>query len=489
MTESESTECEPHCDSCDSSRQGVAGCFCKSGYARDSSGDCIKFSSCKSDCGENEKHLSCGYECREKCGSHFLCTQDRTCSRHCFCKHGFVRIDGKCVEKSECVKNCPLGQFPACIDPCAELCDQSQCESPDTCEWQCACPAGQKRTNNGECVAQCPSTSTCPAGETKECVNPCSQFCDTSDCIAPPECVNICICPAGQKRRNDGVCVPEDSCPLICPAGEIERCIAPCSELCDSGNCPATTPCVRQCTCPDGQKRLADGTCVAANTCPLNCPTGEVEGCINRCSELCDSRGCSAQVPCVRQCICPAGQKRLADGTCVPENTCPLNCPTGESEGCINRCSELCISTGCTPQVPCVRQCKCPAGRYRLPNGNCVPESSCPLVCPIGEIERCINPCSELCDARQCTPPASCRRQCSCPIGQKRNPAGNCVLEFRCSCPNQFESYFWGSECTTSCRSQSCWNVRRTNGCYCSPPYKRHATSGLCVRPNSAGCR
>ena len=54
---------------------------------------------------------------------------------------------------------------------------------------------------------------------------------------SPPICKLMCPCPENHKRLANGICVPIDRCPLLCPSGEVELCTDPYLELCDRSIC------------------------------------------------------------------------------------------------------------------------------------------------------------------------------------------------------------------------------------------------------------
>lgn len=299
----------------------------------------------------------------------------------------------------------------------------------------------------------------CPVGEVDSCIHPCSDHCDRDTCTIPLTCVDTCLCPdnpttlcihqcscpPGQKRDEDGTCIAANTCPLGCPEGEVEACINPCSELCDPLSCTAPDTCVHgctcddgddsgfcihQCSCPAGQKRDESGTCVDEDECPLSCPAGEIESCIDPCSELCDDEDCVPSEQCTKMCACPTGLKRDPNGSCVVESECPLLCPAGEVKSCIDPCSELCDQTSCTPSEECVNMCACPPGRRRTEEGICILEAACP--CPSNEVYTCIEPCDELCDPRSCQPLSACIHKCACKVGYKRTTDGFCKRSMDC---------------------------------------------------------
>lgn len=92
----------PCTDVCEKDRikcalQSVPGCYCIDGYARNSSGICVKYPCC----GTNEEYTN-GNRCSEgNCGKNKVCTLELI--QGCFCKTGFKRDgNGNCVEENKC---------------------------------------------------------------------------------------------------------------------------------------------------------------------------------------------------------------------------------------------------------------------------------------------------------------------------------------------------------------------------------------------------
>ncbi|XP_077285527.1 zonadhesin-like [Arctopsyche grandis] len=101
------TACEPTCDNrtpiC--TFQCVSGCFCKDGYIRNNKKQCIPIDTCPKPCtGQNEEFKECG-TCDPSCANLTpACLFQKNCIQGCFCKSGFARDSNKkCVD----IKSCP----------------------------------------------------------------------------------------------------------------------------------------------------------------------------------------------------------------------------------------------------------------------------------------------------------------------------------------------------------------------------------------------
>lgn len=84
------------------------GCQCREGYYRDTNNACVKATSCVAAaanprCATNEIWRSCSHSCTDECVMPEDCF-DNTCAPGCFCENGFVRIDGRCVPTSRCLR-------------------------------------------------------------------------------------------------------------------------------------------------------------------------------------------------------------------------------------------------------------------------------------------------------------------------------------------------------------------------------------------------
>ncbi|KRX92185.1 Serine/threonine-protein phosphatase 5, partial [Trichinella pseudospiralis] len=107
--------CPATCDSIRSentipcTKECVSGCFCKSGYVRASTGECLAPEACGAHlggCGPREEYRACGSACPASCESikdlaPHACPA--ICVPGCFCKFPFVRgYDLRCIMPADC---------------------------------------------------------------------------------------------------------------------------------------------------------------------------------------------------------------------------------------------------------------------------------------------------------------------------------------------------------------------------------------------------
>ena len=92
--------------------------------------------------------------------------QDVPCATKCYCKDGYVRIDGQCVPRQQCksqiiimdpIYECiPNAQFSKCGSSCAQLtCDdptKANVVCPALCEKGCFCQKDYFMNPEGQCV-------------------------------------------------------------------------------------------------------------------------------------------------------------------------------------------------------------------------------------------------------------------------------------------------------------------------------------------------
>lgn len=143
-------------------RECVPGCYCPldtvyfDGKCVPKSEYCPITPQCA--CGANET-WTYGNECTEMCGQGSVYCEGKL-RQGCFCKDGFVRIDGKCVPERECYNCKEYGYYDECGDPCQNLCsrDSYECSLIDRCVPGCYCPRDQVLVNR-ECV---PKEKACP---------------------------------------------------------------------------------------------------------------------------------------------------------------------------------------------------------------------------------------------------------------------------------------------------------------------------------------
>ncbi|HSD91983.1 MAG TPA: hypothetical protein VLB11_03040 [Methyloceanibacter sp.] len=227
------------------------GCVCKSGYERDSRGNCIKVVIVPPEIcvlGPNEVRTPLG-KCVCKPGfernSRGICVEPtplcvpgknemRNDKGQCICKPGFQRDSrGNCVEPT-----------PLCIPGKNEMRND---------KGQCVCKPGFERDKRGNCVKPVPECGTNEVrSNTGECVcKPGYQRDKRGNCVKPvPECgtnevrssTGQCVCKSGFERDKRGNCVT--STPPACTGkNELRN---------DKGKC----------VCKPGFERDKRGNCV-----------------------------------------------------------------------------------------------------------------------------------------------------------------------------------------------------------------------------------
>ncbi|XP_063386925.1 serine protease inhibitor swm-1-like [Cydia fagiglandana] len=119
----------------------IEGCFCKSGFLRNDTGECVNADECIGEtnpiCSANEEFLACGTACARTCTDPEPLNCGLACSMGCFCKSGYVRDQktNKCVT----LDKCPV--------------------SPVACSMGCFCKLGyvrDRKTNKCVTLDKCP---------------------------------------------------------------------------------------------------------------------------------------------------------------------------------------------------------------------------------------------------------------------------------------------------------------------------------------------
>lgn len=158
--------CQGQASSC--SMPCVQGCFCNSGYVRESSSGntrCIRREQCPSvqqpyACTDvNEVFSFCGTACQETCqGANSVCSMQ--CVKGCFCRPGYVRessaFGARCLLRSVCLSSAgiigqctdPNSQYSTCAPACEETCESSSQICGQTCRSGCFCKPGYAKMNN-----------------------------------------------------------------------------------------------------------------------------------------------------------------------------------------------------------------------------------------------------------------------------------------------------------------------------------------------------
>lgn len=283
-------------------------------------------------CRRHEEYTDCGRTCDEKCDARTESCSTR-CKTGCFCKKGYVRIDGDCVKRSEC----------STCDPITEV--------------------------------------------HKDCGYACSEDCDDRACLTDRRaCKSGCFCKPGYRRIH-GVCRPESTCPAAphqCTStNEVFTTGFACKELCTPGATCGTGQQETRCFCKVGFKRI-NGLCQDERLCPTipepeRCPNANEErsSCSNPCVDECTrSRTCDAATGCTRNlCICIPGFKRIS-GVCVPQSQCSTQCRANESFRAGSSCDQSCRPNGVVCSTGQELGCWCDAGFILV--GNVCVRGPCP---------------------------------------------------------------------------------------------------------------
>ncbi|KAL1243849.1 Serine protease [Trichinella spiralis] len=156
----------------------IAGCFCKNGYVRGYDGKCIPPEDCgkpnNDKCGSNEVFMKCGSACPATCDSIrseniIPCTKE--CVSGCFCKSGYVRAStGECLAPEACGDFFVCGPneiYKQCGTACPATCEEPNPSCSLICASGCFCLDGLVRARDGKCV----KLEECPASDKMECNN------------------------------------------------------------------------------------------------------------------------------------------------------------------------------------------------------------------------------------------------------------------------------------------------------------------------------
>ncbi|XP_059620556.1 zonadhesin-like, partial [Phlebotomus argentipes] len=445
-------------------------CFCKEGFVR-VNGMCQPFDKCP--CNDNEV-FTYGNSCEEECKYGDQDCAEESSSKGCFCDDGYVRINGLCVLGSNC--GCGENEEYANSNECSEDCSKTwnDCrEEPSA--FRCVCLRHYKRID-GKCVkdVNCP----CPENEVFSHSTECDETCGTT----PDECglitiINKCFCKPGYKRIS-GVCV-EDS---LCPCADNEeytfgdRCQESCRENYD--DCPQGET-YRGCFCKEGFVRV-NGICQTFDKCP--CQGNEIFRYSSKCNEVCNdgTHDCTLET-CTKGCFCEDAHVRIMEFVCHSNCPCPENEEYIYSTDCLENCDIIwseCLNVAST------FKCHCKRNHYRV-NGKCVPQRECP--CPNNEVYGFMNDCYETCGTtiQECAI-INNNNKCYCDFGYKRI-AGTCVTEDMCPCAEN-EKYTFGDRCHESCRQSyhDCPKDESYRDCFCKEGFVR--VNGMCQPFDKCPC-
>ncbi|CAO1441024.1 unnamed protein product [Diamesa tonsa] len=514
-----------------------SGCFCKSGYKRDSiTGNCILKTLCPAQCPLNE-HYECGNRACEKTCNNLdkLCTvANIQCENGCYCDNGYAREKGVCIRKSDCPrKKCEKNEF---FSTCRNVCHEPSCEQRVgtvcmDCQVGCYCKKGYARDITGKCIRESKCPSICGVNEV---FNPCGSNC-VRDCqhllinyMCIQGCSSGCFCQNGFIRNKpNGKCVKEDQCPdnlppMTCSKNEIYNA---CGSLSSEPTCdvpivvaqaaPAadlkivTPVCEAGCYCKKGFFRNNKGKCVKEQNC-IKTQCGEHEiftNCGSGCGDLtCDNptlEGRFCPAVCRVGCACKPGFVRNNEGKCIREKQCPphslsLAACSGKNEVFSDcGCNDLtCDSRFKVCPIVCRSGCYCAAGFVRNAENVCIAQAECQET-QCGEHEiftNCGSGCGDLtCDnptleGRFC--PAVCRVGCACKPGFVRNNEGKCIREKQCpqnKCNKNNESWKCGVKtCEAVCDqpiNEVCTYSKFScmDGCFCKDGFIRASMDGPCI--------
>ncbi|XP_077288665.1 zonadhesin-like [Arctopsyche grandis] len=481
------------------------GCICASGYAKDSTGNCILIASCPYYCSKpNQVYSLCGNNiCQSTCSdlTNTGCTSN--CVPGCICATGYVLdYNGNCVLPNACPPPpvCPPNEvFTVCKNhACQKTCTiEPGANCVRRCTKGCICATGYIRNYDGVCVL--PTACMCPSNERYgscgklacegTCANPDPGV--NSNCDTTGICVGKCFCVPGFVREN-GVCQNKNrSCPgpneMYSECGD-DGCQPTCTRQ-DVSGCMSTcgTP---ACVCQSGYVRDASGVCIQPPLCPCSGPNemyfacGE-DGCQPTCTRQ-DVSGCTPSCG-TPKCVCQSGYVRNAAEVCTTPSLCPCPGPNEVysacgSDGCQSSCS-MPVASGCVPTCSTPR-CVCQTGYLRNPSGVCVTPSLCPCSGSNEVYSLCGNDgCQPSCTvpvASGCIPTCSAPR-CICHTGDIRNPSGP-VLVLTKSTPHVATIV-----CQPTCERKvvtSCTPICTTASCICQPGCVRNV-NGVCIPPAS----
>uniref|UniRef100_A0A1B0D7N4 Uncharacterized protein n=1 Tax=Phlebotomus papatasi TaxID=29031 RepID=A0A1B0D7N4_PHLPP len=232
-----SNDCMETCDGNPLSCDGIStepGCYCASGYRRDTSGNCVPEYECP--CADSNAEYKQGRPCEDECEPSEDCpTQE--CYKACYCKDGYRLIGGKCKSITKCSCSIPNQRYQV-LNPCLDSCaPTTACENEPT-YYGCFCDDGFKWDPvNEECVDQ--STCPCPANAEYKFGKPCDYTCETTSDCSTQECYKDCFCKDGYKMV-DGTCQELSSCTCPLP-NQRYQVLNPCLD-----SCAPTTACVNE---------------------------------------------------------------------------------------------------------------------------------------------------------------------------------------------------------------------------------------------------
>lgn len=269
------------------------GCVCKKGYVRSTNQTCIKPEECPK-CPTSNEFFACGPSCDVTCTSLGLecMNENKKCTEMCYCKPGFVRdFSGECIPVEQCQKICPTDKKAIvlpCGDPCPTTCtnkDDGPRPCPRICLFDgCKCDFGHVQNDAGKCIPsdECPKPcATDPNAEWLPCGDPCPATCDNWKNLkrkCQEKCVPGCKCKDGYVLDSSGKCILTKDCMVKCKENEVhDKCPKKCipEMSCQTqivgikSNCMIDKNCKPRCVCKEGYVKdvLKNGKCVPTDDC------------------------------------------------------------------------------------------------------------------------------------------------------------------------------------------------------------------------------
>ncbi|XP_026731701.1 zonadhesin-like [Trichoplusia ni] len=540
-------------NSCASSCES-AGCECKPGFVLNDNGKCVKPKDCPGGspkCPANQTYVDCTACATDYCTSlelrgQFACSVAYPCPGGCVCSNGYAALsyeDPRCVLTSDCpsTAKCPKPNEVWEENPSA--CYSEKCENRDgACDDiikkiivfpRCVCVEGYYRNKDGDCVpeSECPpiGCNGDPNAMFSGCLTGCPRTCEDQedDELCPVSCdTGGCVCKPGFVLNTNGSCIKPEQCtgPRGCngdPNAKYSDCPSPCPVSCDnkeqSTTCSGCGP--AGCECKPNHVLNENGRCVKPNDCPGGspiCPANQTyvycTVCASNYCPISDNVGrgaCGIAYPCPGGCACSSGYLQLnyEDKRCISSSDCPpVTCtrPNEIWDPKPSRCYlESCrdIRKECDFVGADEPRCVCKEGYYRNDENVCVPESECPPISCLGDLNAtfslCLSGCPKTCTNKDddifCT--ADCKGSgCTCKPGYVLNNDGLCIKPQDCpadlKCNGDRNATFQScpSSCQASCdapdQSGACSEVCAPEGCACKPGYVlSQQDGGQCIQP------
>ncbi|XP_001237832.3 zonadhesin [Anopheles gambiae] len=414
-------------------------------------------------CPPNEVLLWCPPVCEPTCDNDCVPTPSGVPMETCVCKPGFVRHQGRCIEKCECPAPCPPPTEPPTECPPVEM-------TPKPCgrtfygvsRNEDVVPSSFKP---GPYFQQTAQYSSQPRPFVHP--NPYSMMSQSQNLSQSSNYLYRPVRPCPPKRDPPTTVSPFD----VCPPNEIQQpspicCEETCTTNCAAVLCPAqppTGPLV--CTCDSGFVRH-EGRCIKREECPVQepvkvCgPNARYSPCTPCCQPTCDN-DCS-KIFCIAACtgpptcVCNEGYV-LHKGRCILPSECPGKCPPA-TEAPPRPCHyPESVPRKCPPPTTAAPPCqvhhytesprKCPAATPAPSYGSVYyPQRTCPPACPPGASLRpfkpcCVDTCTTDCRVVRCAESYTGPPTCVCEYGLVMHK-NRCIP--REHCPSTSEPTYGG---------------------------------------------